>query len=193
MTSHLFLWCSSDFRRTHIPASMIPLVRWFSLTAADQQVCNALAVPRNALLQKNEITTRNLQTENWKAGFLEVFFLIFHGKLVSKKTWHHPGKTLSGLHRCETILRALHLLGWTPKSMGKNENLTHREMGIWWDKSINHQPTWCDRVWKSMVSPLFADTPKWYLCLISQRPEQCMESGLAWKRQSWVPPKGMVM
>ena len=24
------------------------------------------------------------------------------------------------------------------KSMGKNENLTHREMGIWWDKSINH-------------------------------------------------------
>lgn len=56
--------------------------------------------------------------------------MIFHGKLVSKKTHDiilEKTFLISGLHHCETSLRALHLLGWT-----------HIEMGLgWWDKSIN--------------------------------------------------------
>jgi hypothetical protein len=76
-------------------------------------------------------------TENWKAGFLE---MIFHGKfffLVSKKN----DIILEKLYPASTAVRRFseHCISWDgPQNHGKNEKLTHIEMGIWWDKSINH-------------------------------------------------------
>jgi hypothetical protein len=73
--------------------------------------------------------------ESWIPGndfSWKVFFF-----LVSKKN----DIILEKLYPASTAVRRFseHCISWDgPQNHGKNEKLTHIEMGIWWDKSINH-------------------------------------------------------